>query len=189
MERLKRRRDFRALAQSGARAPTSAFVLQARRREHKAGEAGQEGPVQGPVRVGFTVSKQVGTAVERNRIRRRLREIVRLASKLAAMAALAPGHDYVLIGRRAALDLPFAQMLRELDGALRRVHGTPRHKRSAAHGDAVAGAPGEPPLHKARSQTGDRPAGESNRNKSPRGRHNRRIKPRQNTSQGTPDEH
>ena len=60
--------------------------------------------IQGPVRFGFTVSKKVGNAVERNRVRRRLREIVRLS----AANRLRTGHDYVLVGRRAALDLPFA---------------------------------------------------------------------------------
>ena len=39
-----------------------------------------------PVRVGFTVSKQVGNAVERNRVRRRLREVVRLARADARFA-------------------------------------------------------------------------------------------------------
>jgi ribonuclease P protein component len=106
MERLKRRTDFRAAA-AGARAGTSAFVLQARSRAES-----------GPPRVGFTVSKQVGNAVERNRVRRRLREIVRLAGK----TALCNDHDYVLVGRRSALAAPFAEMMRELDTALHRVH-------------------------------------------------------------------
>ena len=106
MERLKRRTDFRAAA-AGARAPASAFVLQARSR----GEVG-------PPRVGFTVSRQVGNAVERNRVRRRLREMVRLA----AAGKLHAGYDYVLIGRRAALELPFGEMMRELDAALRQIH-------------------------------------------------------------------
>lgn len=106
MERLKRRTDFRAAA-TGARAPASAFVVQARTRA--------EG---GPPRVGFTVSKQVGNAVERNRVRRRLREIVRLTGP----SALRSGHDYVLIGRRSALAAPFNQMMTDLDRALRRIH-------------------------------------------------------------------
>lgn len=110
MERLKRRTDFRAIAEAGARAPAKAFVLQALRRE----EMGQESA---PVRVGFTVSRQVGNAVERNRVRRRLREMVRLKPE----AAFTPGFDYVLIGRRSALTCPFSDMAAELDGALRRV--------------------------------------------------------------------
>ena len=68
MERLKRRADFRA-ASSGPRISVGAFVLQARARGDERG-----------VRIGFTVSKQVGNAVERNRVRRRLREIVRLSA-------------------------------------------------------------------------------------------------------------
>jgi ribonuclease P protein component len=63
------------------------------------------------------VSRQVGNAVERNRVRRRLREMVRLKPK----EAFTPGYDYVLIGRRTALTCPFGDMARELDGALRRV--------------------------------------------------------------------
>ena len=61
------------------------------------------------MRVGFTVSKKVGNAVERNRVRRRLREVVRLAPP----APMRPGHDYVLIGRRAALDLPFERLIED----------------------------------------------------------------------------
>jgi ribonuclease P protein component len=114
MERLKRRTEFRAIAQAGARAPAQAFVLQALRRDEAGKAAGQAA---GPVRIGFTVSKQVGNAVERNRVRRRLREMVRRKPE----TAFAAGHDYVLIGRRSALTCPFGDMARELDGALRRV--------------------------------------------------------------------
>src|SRR5690349_14619715 len=107
MERLKRRADFVAAA-SGRKAPAAGFVLQARARgEH------------GPSRVGFTVSKKVGNAVERNRVRRRLRELVRLSGS----AFMTEGHDYVLIGRREALKLPFERMTQDFSRALTRVHG------------------------------------------------------------------
>ncbi len=106
MERLRQRADFLAAA-AGRKAPTPSFVLQARARADV-----------GPARVGFTVSKKVGTAVERNRVRRRLRETVRAAQG----AGMQPGHDYVLIGRRAALELPFDRLSEALAGALRRVH-------------------------------------------------------------------
>jgi ribonuclease P protein component len=109
IERLKRRSDFRAMA-SGVRTSGGAFALQARAR-------GDEGAV----RIGFTVSRQVGGAVERNRVRRRLREMVRV-SAAAGGGGLRAGHDYVLIGRRGALAAPFGEMLRDLDAALRRVH-------------------------------------------------------------------
>lgn len=129
MERLKRRSEFRAVAQAagvGARAHASGFVLQARPRGER-----------GPPRVGFTVSKQVGNAVERNRVRRRLRELIRLAPP----ALLQAGHDYVLIGRRAALKAPFEAMMQELGGALHRVH---RPGKSGA----ATGAAGELPPHR-----------------------------------------
>lgn len=70
------------------------------------------------MRFGFTVTKKVGNAVERNRIRRRLREVVRLAAGTRTRA----GHDYVLVGRRAALKLPFDRLVQDFDGALRRIH-------------------------------------------------------------------
>ena len=110
MERLRHRTDFRAVA-AGQRASVGAFVVQARRRAED-----------GPVRIGFTVSRQVGNAVERNRVRRRLREMVRLSQG----GGMHDGHDYVLIGRRAALAAPFGQMRQELDAALGRIHDPER---------------------------------------------------------------
>jgi ribonuclease P protein component len=103
MERLRHRADFLAAA-TGAKAPTAAFVLQARKRDDD-----------GPVRVGFTVSRKVGSAVERNRVRRRLREAVKRSSH----DHMRHGHDYVLIGRRAALNVPFDRLVADLAGALR----------------------------------------------------------------------
>ncbi len=106
MERLKQRADFLAAA-TGSKAPAAPFVLQTRPREDH-----------GPVRVGFTVTKKVGNAVERNRIRRRLRELVRNNGPSVMKA----GHDYVLIGRRIALNMPFDKMTDEFARALRRLH-------------------------------------------------------------------
>jgi ribonuclease P protein component len=117
MERLRHRADFLAAA-AGAKAPARAFVVQARQRDDG-----------GPARVGFTVSKKVGNAVERNRVRRRLREIVRL-SPAARMRA---GHDYVVIGRRAALELPFDRMIEDFDKAMRRVHSHARNAPATSH--------------------------------------------------------
>ncbi len=98
-------------------------MVQARRRADESG-----------VRVGFTVSRQVGNAVERNRVRRRLRELV----TLSPTGNLRAGHDYVLIGRRAALQTPFGEMMKELDAALDRIH---------AHERQGAGTGRKRPLH------------------------------------------
>ena len=71
----------------------------------------------GPARFGFTVAKKVGNAVERNRVRRRLREIVRRNAALIAEN----GHDYVVIGRRAAVEMPFERINAEFLGAMTRL--------------------------------------------------------------------
>lgn len=110
MERLRQRADFLAAA-SGTKVPAAAFVLQARQRDDA-----------GAARIGFTVSKKVGNAVERNRVRRRLREAVRLSDGERVKA----GYDYVLIGRRAALTLPFDRIAQDFAGALHRAHAARR---------------------------------------------------------------
>jgi ribonuclease P protein component len=105
MDRLRQRADFLAVA-NGARANGAAFVVQARARDDD-----------GPVRVGFTVTKKNGNAPQRNRIRRRLRELV----KRLDVISMRPHHDYVLVGRRAALDRDFATLLDDLRSAFRRL--------------------------------------------------------------------
>jgi len=80
------------------------FLLQALKAARQAGSQ--------PPRFGFTVTKKLGGAVVRNRIRRRLREAVRLAGDGAA------GTDYVLVGRHAALTLPFERLVADLRSGL-----------------------------------------------------------------------
>jgi ribonuclease P protein component len=103
---LTKRADYVAAA-AGVKHATGGFVLQVRSRG--------DGK---PARFGFTVAKKVGNAPERNRVRRRLKEMVRLAQPGDARA----GHDYVLVGRRAALTMPFQRLTMEFTAALRRVH-------------------------------------------------------------------
>jgi ribonuclease P protein component len=115
MDRLRQRADFLAVA-NGARATSPAFVVQSRHREDK-----------GPIRIGFTVTKKNGTATERNRIRRRLRELV----KRVDLLSMRPHSDYVLVGRRAALDRDFTTMFEDLRSALHRLdrHGAEPSRR------------------------------------------------------------
>ena len=101
MDRLRQRADFLAVA-NGARVNSPAFVLQSRSRDDS-----------GPIRIGFTVTKKNGNAPERNRIRRRLREVVKRLDPVS----MQPHHDYVLVGRRDALTRDFATMIDDLRAA------------------------------------------------------------------------
>jgi ribonuclease P protein component len=115
MDRLRQRADFLAVA-DGTRVNSAAFILQSRLRDDP-----------GPIRIGLTVTKKNGTATERNRIRRRLREAV----KQIGPVAMRPHHDYVLVGRRAALSRDFAALLDDLRAALKRLDRQPEGPRAA----------------------------------------------------------
>lgn len=70
----------------------------------------------GTMRFGITVTKKIGNAVVRNRMKRRFRELVR---DLLPTEGL-PGHDHVLIGRDGGVERDFAQLRTELQAALAR---------------------------------------------------------------------
>ena len=128
IEHLKRRQDFLAAAAALVCARRGC-VVQARVRDD-----------QGEPRIGFTVTRKLGNAVVRNRIKRRLREAVRVASGLD----LRRGHDYVFIGRAATLEQNFndlkgdivaaAQRLNEGKGDPPRFRGKNRGGRGRAEG-------------------------------------------------------
>jgi ribonuclease P protein component len=97
----------------------------------------------GPSRSGFVVGRRIGNAVVRNRVKRRLREMVR-----ARYPALAPGVDLVWIARPPIAAADFAAIGAGVDELLRRARllrevspgrGEPGAKRSAAR--AARGAP------------------------------------------------
>lgn len=117
---LKKRSDFLRL-RGGARFATPSFVLETRPSlaVNQDGGAVQDRAVADEdTRFGYTVTKKLGGAVVRNRIKRRLRAAVAaVAPKLAL-----PGHDYVLVARSAAYDRAFAEIKKDLERALQRVH-------------------------------------------------------------------
>ena len=122
--RLKTRPDFLAV-QKGKRLRGPYFLLESLDR----GE-----PDQAP-RIGFTVTKKQGNSVERNRMRRRLREVVRHM----AGVPFKPGHDYVVVARRDTLAAPFERLVTALT---ERVAESARLKRpQQARVDDVFGAP------------------------------------------------
>jgi ribonuclease P protein component len=127
--RLKRRREFLAVAGTRRRWVTPAFVLQA-------------GPRGAPaeIGIGFTASRRIGSAVARNRARRRLRAAVRAVVPGAAK----PGYDYVIVARPAILTCPFDVVVNDLATAFARVvrPRPPGGSRSAAGDD---GSPASPP--------------------------------------------
>ncbi len=81
----------------------------------------QPGP---SVRVGFTASRKVGNAVARNRAKRRLRAA---AAEVLPRQGV-PGTDYVLIARSGTGARPYAQLVADLEGALRQVARSARRE-------------------------------------------------------------
>jgi ribonuclease P protein component len=130
--RLTKRAEFQRVSR-GRRASVETFTLQSRRRDDPANEAP---PV---ARVGLTVTKSVGGAVERNRVRRRLKEALRAAAPLEAEQ----DHDYVLMARREALGRRFVALIGDVSTAFRAARrgdvdsrGRGSGKRSAKDRDA-----------------------------------------------------
>ena len=72
-----------------------------------------------PRRIGFAVSRQLNRAVDRNRIRRRLRAAYRLARGDAPR-----GTAIVVIGKKRVLDMEFASLVGELQGAFAAMVGS-----------------------------------------------------------------
>jgi len=80
------------------------------------------------VRYGITVTKKIGNAVVRNRMKRRFRALLREALPVAGL----PGHDHVMIGRETGIERDFAKLREELAMALSRAaqgKGDPPRKR------------------------------------------------------------
>ena len=117
---LTRRADFLA-ANRGIRVARPGFVLLARPNGG------------GQMRFGITVTKKIGNAVVRNRMKRRFRALLR---ELLPVAGLA-GADHVLIGREGGIERDFSLLREELQVALGRA--------AAGKGDPPRKGPGRKP--------------------------------------------
>ena len=112
--RIKRHFDFLEMRNAPFKAFTKSFVLQMRPNEKN------------ETRVGFTVSKKIAKqAVVRNRLRRQMREIVRLSPTLLEKY---PSHDLILIARMDALERSFAELTADFAYLLTHFHKTDDQK-------------------------------------------------------------
>jgi ribonuclease P protein component len=115
---LKSRPEFLAV-RGGRRSSTPAFLIEMK--ERTVAPDNVDG-----ARFGFTITKKIGNAVARNRIRRRLK---------AAFAASAAQYarttcDYVIVARGAALDRPFALLLEDVTRAFTALHDNAKRGRT-----------------------------------------------------------
>ncbi|MEX0341424.1 MAG: ribonuclease P protein component [Erythrobacter sp.] len=117
---IRKRSDFLA-ANRGLRVARPGFVLLARPNDGQG------------TRYGITVTKKIGNAVVRNRMKRRFRELLWAALPEQGL----PDHDHILIGREGGIERDFAALRDELAAALARAAEgkgdrprAPRHRRS-----------------------------------------------------------
>ena len=110
IRRLRKRQDFVRIGKTGRRAGSRFFSLQVAAISPQLRSTSA-------IRVGFTATKKVGNAVERNRARRRMRV---LADSVLSEYVM-PDGDCVLLARRPLLDAKYDQLARELKDVLRKL--------------------------------------------------------------------
>ncbi len=121
---LRKRQDFLRIASGRIKWVAGSMIVQmANRPENDKPEDNAT------IRVGYTASKKVGNAVRRNRAKRRLREVVRRVLKAGGKG----GHDYVLIARSGAVDIPFDQLIRDFSWCLKRLGQSNGKNKNAVH--------------------------------------------------------
>ncbi len=125
--RLKKRAEFLAVAK-GRRFHAEPFSLQA---------AARAAPDETGARFGLTVTRKTGTAVERNRIKRRLRAALVKSPDLGR-----PDNDYVIVARRSVLSAPFDRLTRELARSVEKIHSS-KPRSSAGRTPRIPARPSE----------------------------------------------
>jgi ribonuclease P protein component len=172
-ERLRRRADFlraakgmrffaRGLTLQAAPRPIPSETIEARPPGDPTTFGAATGPAQTGIatevfqpRFGFTVTKQSGGAVRRNRIRRRLKEALRLLDPLPAR----PGHDYVILARPEAQSMPFLDLQEELIRALGKIAARKNQPPIRRDNDREGRAAGDADEARRQSSKGRKPKG------------------------------
>ena len=109
--RLKKRQEFQDIQLSGESWVSSSIIVQYKYDDNSAVD-------DAPLRVGFTVSKKTSKlAVERNRIKRRLRALVQDVLPEKGRG----GEAYVLIGRKETLNVPYERLRKDFIWCLKRL--------------------------------------------------------------------
>ncbi len=111
-QRVKTRSDFLRLSQASRRVHTPHFVVLLGAREDTS------------VRLGITVTRKIGGSVQRNRVRRLVREVFRLHPGLFPL-----GHDVIFIARAGAPELDYGTVLAEVEGARGAMRGAAERNR------------------------------------------------------------
>lgn len=125
--RLTRRQDFSKVYRIGKSAANHQFVVYYLPRQG-----------QSEYRLGISVSKKVGNAVVRNRIRRLVKEIVRLNGELVL-----PNCDLILIARKPAAEMDYAEMEKSIKHVLKRASLIVPKPKQAERGRGTAKTGGE----------------------------------------------
>jgi ribonuclease P protein component len=112
---LRHRASFVRASKQGRQFATPSFIMLA------VEDAELPTPQSPYIRVGYTVTRKQGGAVVRNRIKRRLREAVRMAS-----GSFAPNMAYVLIARKKALLCPHSELIRDIRFAAGKIMKMPQ---------------------------------------------------------------
>lgn len=119
VERITKRRDFQDIQRNGRRRQSALAVVIARQGN------------QSWTRIGLTVSRKVGPAVVRNRVKRRLREIFRRNK-----ANFPAHHDIVIIARQAAAEASFETLQADILILCRKLQTPSRRRRKPKTPDA-----------------------------------------------------
>lgn len=116
--RIKKRADFLDISANNYRsAQKSLLVLGRRRSGGSSVSKGKNKVDENTCRIGYTVTKKIGCAVVRNKIRRRFREAVRLTLPSLKL----PGYDYVVIARTAAPEASYRDIVSDLRYAFKEI--------------------------------------------------------------------